>query len=72
MTSSRLYCLKNAFDVSVASKDYTILFTAKRQMVLLRSADSGLNERRVIAVIMSVTVFISIKSSAFLVVWEIA
>ena len=38
------------------SKDYTILFTAKRQMVLLRSADSGLNERRVIAVIMSVTV----------------
>lgn len=34
-------------------------------MVLLRSADSGLNERRVIAVIMSVTVFISIKSSAF-------
>ena len=38
-------------------------------MMLLRSANSGLNERRVIAIVMSVTVFISMKSSAFFSSW---
>ena len=37
--------------------------------MLLRSADSRLNERRVMAVIMSVTVFISTKSSVFFSSW---